>query len=299
MLAIVLSGFFALAQCAPQTDVHAAVDQRAGSQNFVRDLGTLQSLAKAVTGPSVIKTDWTKAGANVCHWGGVTCDKTSVWGIDFNNFGLTGNLRLDGFIDKLPDLKLFHVNSNGFTGTVPNLSKQKNLKELDLGNNKLSGPFPANVFTAPGITFLDLRFNNFNGKLPSNVFNFKKLDVLFLNNNQFTGSLPSTIGSFIGSLLVVANNKFTGSIPSNLADARNLQQVLLLGNKLTGSLPAGLGKLSNLKVFDASDNQLSGTVPEDLCSNKGIEAIVLTGNKFDKALGKECTKAKNAGILEI
>lgn len=94
-------------------------------------------------------------------------------------------LTLGGFLDKLTDITYFHANSNGFLGQVPDdLSDLHWLYELDLSNNKLSGPFPPGVLTVVNLTFVDLRFNRFSGPLPAELFEMD-LVVLFLNNNAF------------------------------------------------------------------------------------------------------------------
>ena len=47
------------------------------------------------------------------------------------------------FIDKLPDIVSFHANSNNFIGTITSqITKLPYIYELDLSNNKFSGPFP-------------------------------------------------------------------------------------------------------------------------------------------------------------
>lgn len=76
-------------------------------------------------------------------------NETYLAGIDFNGYGLEGELTLDFLLD-LPDLGWFHGNSNNFTGSIPDdLSSLEWLYELDVSNNKLSGDFPEGVLTAP------------------------------------------------------------------------------------------------------------------------------------------------------
>lgn len=70
----------------------------------------------------------------------------------------------------------FHANSNGFTGSIPGVSRLKYMYEIDLSNN-LSGEFPTTVFGAP-LTFLDLRFNKFEGELPKELFTKTDMDVI-------------------------------------------------------------------------------------------------------------------------
>ncbi|URE21208.1 leucine Rich Repeat, partial [Musa troglodytarum] len=69
----------------------------------------------------------------------------TIASVDFNGFTLSAPT-VCGFVDQLPDLALFHANSNSFGGTVPALATLPFFYELDVSNNRLSGGFPASVF---------------------------------------------------------------------------------------------------------------------------------------------------------
>ncbi|KAK1476750.1 CocE/NonD family Hydrolase [Colletotrichum tamarilloi] len=271
--------------------------------NLGRDLSLVQSFKHKITvDPSGVTKNWT--GNNVCNFDGFSCAKNpntgnnALSGIDLNGFGLEGKgLVLDGFLDKLTDLTFFHANSNGFTGSLPkDLSALKWLWEIDVSNNKLSGPFPTGVFDL-NLTFLDLRFNEFSGPIPKEAFNLD-LDVLFLNDNKFSGSIPSNVGSSPVIYLTLANNKLNGSIPKSIGNMKNVQEILLLGNDLSGSLPKDYS-IKNLTVFDASDNKLSGSVPEGLCKLDTLGVLNLTSNNFSGTLGPACTALLKNHVLDV
>lgn len=168
------------------------------------------------------KVTQTWIGSEICSYRGFHCDnppdnKTAVTvaSIDFNGFQLFAP-SIEGFIDQLPDLALFHANSNNFGGTVP--SKIVNLKylyELDISNNKFTGQFPTAVVGMPGLTFLDIRFNSFSGSIPPQIFG-QNLDVLFINDNTFTASLPEIPGDSHILFLTLADNKFNGPLPRSI-----------------------------------------------------------------------------------
>ncbi|KAF2321060.1 hypothetical protein GH714_033342 [Hevea brasiliensis] len=92
----------------------------------------------------------------------------SVAAINFNGYNFSGpDFQIQGFVDKLLDLSIFHANSNGFNGNVPNELDVQNINflfELDLSNNKYTGGFPMSVLGATNLTFLDIRFNSFSGR---------------------------------------------------------------------------------------------------------------------------------------
>ncbi|EUC42281.1 hypothetical protein COCMIDRAFT_103959 [Bipolaris oryzae ATCC 44560] len=306
MLTLVLSGFIALAQAAPAQKVASPNGAANIPANLLRDLHTAKEFANHVSGPQNFLSNWTAEGSNLCNWNGFYCDivpdtnATGLASIDFNQFGLTGNLKLTGFIDKLPDLALLHINGNSFSGDVPDFSGLRYLYEIDLSDNKFSGPFPQSVLKINQLTFLDLRFNQFYGPIPDNVFTaYPSLEALFLNDNKFSGRIPNTIGSFAGEYLVLANNNLSGSIRDSLASANPLKEFIASGNQLSGSIPGAIGRLPNLHLFDVSNNKLTGTVPEELCASKSLTSIVLTGNKLSKNLGPICQASKAKGILQI
>ncbi|XP_062020253.1 uncharacterized protein At4g06744-like isoform X1 [Rosa rugosa] len=233
--------------------------------------------------PLNITKTW--VGSDICRYKGFYCDNPpynlsaiALASIDFNGFQL-GASSLDGFLDQLPDIALFHANSNNFSGTIS--SKIANLcylYELDISNNLFSGPFPTAVLGMNGLTFLDIRFNFFTGSVPPQIFT-QDLDALFLNNNNFMQSLPDNLGSSHIILLTLANNNFNGPIPSSIAKAlSSLTEVLLLNNQLTGCLPYELGFLKEAIVFDASNNQLTGPLPFSLACLDKVEQLSFAGN---------------------
>ncbi|CAL9042313.1 unnamed protein product [Musa banksii] len=93
----------------------------------------------------------------------------TIASVNFNGFTLSAPT-VCGFVDQLPDLALFHANSNSFGGTVPALANLPFFYELDLSNNCLSGGFPASVLPLVDLAFLDLRYNGYAGPVPSVVF---------------------------------------------------------------------------------------------------------------------------------
>lgn len=231
----------------------------------------------------------TWVGSKICDnddtttYRGFFCDippgtnDTTVASIDFNGFHL-GAATLDGFINAFPDLALFHANSNNFSGTVPNLLALPYLYELDLSNNKLSGPFPSNVVPLSGLAFLDLRFNYFQGSVPPPIF-LIGYEVLFLNNNFFDSSIPATLGSSPVEYLTFANNHFTGPIPVSICNTSStLLEVLFLNNQLSGCLPYEIGYLRDITVFDVGTNKLTGPIPLSFGCLSNVEQLNLAQN---------------------
>lgn len=288
----------------------------------------IQTFKNLITSdPLNVTSTW--VGSDICNYTGFYCghppdnkSATALASIDFNGFGLVAPT-LDGFINQLPDVAIFHANSNNFSGTIPpELATLPFLYELDLSNNNFSGSFPLRILHMKQLSFLDIRYNFFSGSVPPQLFS-KNLDVLFLNNNKFSLKLPENLGSTPALYLSLANNEFSGSIPSSIGKASStLTEVLLLNNWLTGCLPYELGFLKDLKVFDASDNHLTGPlprslgclgklellnlagnllygkVPEVLCALGNLVKLTLSNNYFTE-VGRLCGKLIESGVLDV
>lgn len=244
----------------------------------------IQTFKNTITSdPFNITSTW--IGSDICNYKGFYCSHppdnltaTTLASIDFNGF-LLASPSIDAFINQLPDLALFHANSNRFIGTIsPQLAQLPYLYELDISNNYFFGPFPVAILRKNDLLFLDIRFNLFTGSVPPQLF-MQTLDVLFLNNNFFMQKLPQNLGSTPARYLTFANNKFTGSIPRSIGKlSSTLIEVLFLNNMLTGCLPYELGFLREARVFDASNNLLTGPLPCSLGCLEKIEQLNLAGN---------------------
>jgi len=56
-----------------------------------------------------------------------------------------------------------NISSNALTGSVPNIAGAKKLSILDLSNNQLTGPVPADIADHPALRVMDLRVNELSG----------------------------------------------------------------------------------------------------------------------------------------
>ncbi|XP_038886135.1 uncharacterized protein At4g06744-like [Benincasa hispida] len=298
--------------------------------NRARILYITQELKRNITyDPKGYTKTW--VGNNYCLFKGFFCDVvpdlniTGLSSIDFSGARFGGPfLNFYRFIRNLPDIALFHANSNNFTGVINrNINKLRFLYELDLSNNKFLGGFPGYVLGANKLSFVDFRFNTYNGSVPYRLFNIDT-DVLFINNNGFGGRIPqATFGNTPALYITLANNKFTGPIPPTIGRAwRTLREVLFLKNKLSGCLPFEIGYLVKATVFDANtniltgpipqsfgclfslqilnlaNNQFYGPIPESLCRLPDIYNITLSNNYFTR-IGPQCRKLVTAQRLHV
>lgn len=257
------------------------------SSDLSRAYTALQAWKSAISDdPTKVLATW--AGPDVCSYKGVFCadsedGQTIVAGIDLNHANLKGTLVKE--LSFLTEMSLIHLNSNRFSGLIPDTFRDLNsLQELDLSNNQFSGPFPTTTLYIPNLIYLDLRFNSFTGSIPDELFN-KNLDAIFLNNNQFEGELPQSLGNAQASVINLANNEFSGNFPSNFGFmGTKLKEILFLNNQLTGCIPEGVGLFSEIQVFDVSFNSLMGHLPDTISCLQEIEVLNLAHNKLSGVL---------------
>ncbi|EHA8591620.1 leucine-rich repeat extensin-like protein 4 [Cocos nucifera] len=273
-----------------------------------REYIALQAWKSAITEDlSGILASW--VGPDVCSYRGVFCsdppeDMSSsttssvVAGIDLNHANLKGSLVKE--LSLLTHLSIIHLNSNSFSGIVPDSFQEfQYLSELDLSNNLLSGPFPTATLLIPNLKYLDLRFNSFSGEVPDEVFE-KELDAIFLNNNQFGGQIPMSIWGSPATVITLANNKFSGSIPFSFGyTGAGIREILFLNNKLTGCIPEGLGYLSDIEVLDLSFNSLTGDLPDSLSCLTGMEVLNIAHNQLTGELSDLVCDMKRLANLTV
>ncbi|KAK8623403.1 hypothetical protein V6N13_118288 [Hibiscus sabdariffa] len=268
--------------------------------NQARILAITQELKRNITfDPQNYTRTW--VGNNYCLFKGFICDTvpdlniTGLAGIDFNGATFGGNLNFYRFVTNLPDIAIFHANSNNFSGIIgQGLSGLRYFYEIDLSNNKFIGGFPSNVLTARNLTFVDLRFNNYLGTVPRSVFNFDT-DVLFINNNVFSQTVPTNLGNTPALYLTLGNNNFTGTIPRSIGAAwETMTEVLFLGNKLSGCLPFEIGYLNRTTVFDVGSNRLTGPIPQSFGCMAKLQLLNMAHNRFYGAVPEVLCRLPNA-----
>ncbi|XP_020239343.1 uncharacterized protein At4g06744 [Cajanus cajan] len=251
--------------------------------------GVLLKFKSQIEDPNCYTKNWNE-NTDTCDFKGIRCatypvDKQkAVAGLDLNGARVRGQngcpLPLTGILDGIEELTFFHVNSNNFTGGVPQkIIDFKYFFELDLSNNNVTGTFPLEALKSNLLVFLDIRFNRLTGPIPSQLFK-NDLDVIFVNNNKFSSCLPQNFGSTPARYLTFAHNQLTGPIPRSVGFAPNLTEVLFLGNNFDGCLPFEIGYLKKAVVFDVSQNSITGPIPLSFGCLKSIQYLNLAHNKF-------------------
>ncbi|KAK6265582.1 hypothetical protein QUC31_016419 [Theobroma cacao] len=105
-------------------------------------------------------------------------------------------------------LDVLDLNGCQLFGQLTNqLVNFKNLKELRLYNNSISGPIPLSIGELSSLTDLELDQNNLTGHLPESIGQLANLEIFFISNNLL-GSVVSEIhfGNLTKLKVLVASN---------------------------------------------------------------------------------------------
>lgn len=76
---------------------------------------------------------------------GLAAEKLTVTQVLLNGFGLRAP-KLQGFIDQLPDIALFHAASNNFGGDIPKLDSLSYMYEFSIGNYGMEPLQPSGTY---------------------------------------------------------------------------------------------------------------------------------------------------------
>ncbi|KAK2393643.1 leucine-rich repeat receptor protein kinase HPCA1 [Trifolium repens] len=224
-----------------------------------------------------------------------------------------------GFSGPIPDtigslkkLTFLALNSNKLNGNIPHsLGNLANLDWLDLDDNQLEGPIPvSNDQGQSGLDMLHLAKhfhlgnNKLSGPIPSQLFNSSMIlkHVLF-DHNQLNGSIPSTLSSLVSTLEVVRfdNNQLSGTVPSSLNNLDKLSELYLSHNQLSGSLPDLTG-MNSLTTVDLSDNGFnSSTIPSWVYtpSLTNLVTVILKDNQLGGTLNISGGYRKSLQLIDL
>lgn len=122
-------------------------------------------------------------------------------------------------------------NTESQDGQVENtqpVEKKQTSKRLDLSNKNLQ-KIPEYVFNQRDLEELDVSNNQLTGAIQAEIRNLQNLRVLDASNNQMTG-VPAEVGQLHNlQILDLSNNQLTG-LPYELGNLQNLRTLNISGN---------------------------------------------------------------------
>ncbi|KAF7132775.1 hypothetical protein RHSIM_Rhsim09G0139400 [Rhododendron simsii] len=134
-------------------------------------------------------------------------------------------------LDKLSgsekSLQILNFDTNQLSGTLPDFTRFSSLRELYLGDNKLTGAFPKSFrHVLPNLLVLEIYGNQISGMLPD-LTAFPSLTRLRLEKNHLNGTINKSLGKLSKlEYLDASMNSFEGIISeshfSNLSSLKRL-----------------------------------------------------------------------------
>ncbi|KAL6329645.1 hypothetical protein AAG906_026370 [Vitis piasezkii] len=201
------------------------------------------------------------------------------------------------FLSSCRSVSDLELGSCGLRGTLHNLnfSSLPNLLTLNLYNNSFMEPFqstlrpnPSSIGNLRNLTNLYLHTNKLSGSIPQEIGLLTSLNDLVLEGNSLTGPIPHSIGKLRNlTTLHLSGNELSGSIPQEIGWLRLLDNLRLSFNNLNGSIPTSIGNLSSLTIFFLDHNELSGAIPLEMNNITHLNSLQLSENNFIGQLPQE------------
>ncbi|CAK7326923.1 unnamed protein product [Dovyalis caffra] len=285
------------------------------SQNLTcnqNDLKALQDFTRGLQSPIQGWGTTNSSFSDCCNWLGITCNSSSSLGLvnDSVNSGRVtkvelGRQRLTGIlvesIGSLDQLRTLNLSHNFLKDSLPfSLFHLPKLEFLDLNSNDFTGSIPQSI-NLPSIKFLDISSNFLNGSLPTHICqNSSTIQVIVLAVNYFSGILSPGLGNCTTlEHLCLGMNDLTGGISEDIFQLQNLKLLGLQDNKLSGNLSTGIGKLLSLERLDISSNSFSGTIPDVFHSLSKLKFLLGHSNDFVGSIPHSLANSPSLNLLNL
>ncbi|KAG6384610.1 hypothetical protein SASPL_155566 [Salvia splendens] len=115
--------------------------------------------------------------------------------------------------------------------------------------------------------------NTLTGVIPEEIGGLDKLVALYMNRNKLIGPLPRVFKLKSLTALSLNKNALTGMIPGELFTA-NIKSIDLSDNHFQGSIPPAIGRSLNLTYLNVANNNLSGSIPSTICKLRFLEFLI-------------------------
>jgi hypothetical protein len=212
---------------------------------------------------------------------------------------LTGTLPITFALpDSARQLLNLEVHGNYLTGTIPSEYFQATgLQNLNIGQNLLTGTLSTEIGRLTNLKGFHAFDNMLNGTFPTEIGRLEYLSFTRHQENQYTGTIPSELSELILlQELWMYSNQFTGTIPTELGKARSMVDLELNWNKLTGTIPTEIYQWTSLSVLDLFQNYLNGTIATEIGLLTNMKLLRLSRNAFTGTIPSEIV---NLTVMEL
>ncbi|GKB56213.1 leucine-rich repeat-containing protein, partial [Tanacetum coccineum] len=220
------------------------------------------------------------------------------------------NGTLPSWLFTSPSLEYLYLDDNMFGGNVPfELFALPSLKELDLGNNQLSGQIDVQTFRQlTNLTYLDLSSNNFSGEweldtLLSSLTNLEYLSLSYSGFSVTTNNANHYVNPGFRELYLASCKLKV--FPESFRAMKQLQELDLSGNEIHGQIPHWAGEIGQNDLFRLNlshnfitvlpqfqwygrleelylqSNLIEGPFPPSICNMRGLQFLDMSHNSFD------------------
>ncbi|CAI9757223.1 unnamed protein product [Fraxinus pennsylvanica] len=195
-------------------------------------------------------------------------------------------------IGNMRNLLELDIGGNELTGTIPTtLGQLRKLQKLRLDDNKLQGSVPVNLCNLENLYYLDLGINQLSQELPTCLGHLTSLREIYLDNNSLTSTIPSTLWTNKNiQILSFTDNLLNGSLAPEIGSIEGMRELYLSGNQFSGYIPSTIGQLQNLENLSLSNNRLHGPIPELFDNLISLKMLDLSKNKLDGVIPKSLEK---------
>lgn len=199
-------------------------------------------------------------------------------------------------LQNLQNLEWLSIENNSLTTIPTEISNLKNLVHLNLGRNQISTGF-SSLTPLKNLEQLWLNHNNISGSFPTDLLTLPTLMSLSLQSNQLTGNIPNSIPEICN----LSNNKFSASeiqvflnqnpqntdfvySPQRYDEAKTEKAILGTAIDLTQSLSSSDGysftwyKTLDKNTFTSTESYRISAVKETDYDTYTCEALLIKDN---------------------
>ncbi|KAF5728034.1 putative Phytosulfokine receptor precursor [Tripterygium wilfordii] len=203
---------------------------------------------------------------------------------------------------EFPDLVVFNVSNNSFTGKVDyhSFCNSNGVQILDLSMNHFVGDLKGLENCGRTLQQLHLDSNSFSGYLPDSLYSMSSLEQLSISSNNFSGQLSRNLSNFLKlKRLIIYGNKFSGELPDVFGNITLLEQFVAHTNLFSGTLPSTLASCSKLRILDLRNNSLSGPIDLNFTGMSSLCTLDLASNNFSGSLPNSLSDCRELKIMSV